>query len=77
MAARQNACKDYVPEKLPNLHSEVDNPPLESVFENFVTWKNREDGVLGELLGSVTFRNMKVADSKHAGFEAYKTNYTT
>lgn len=77
MAARTNACSGYVPEELPNLYTEVGNAPLTSTFENFVTWKNREDGVLGEKLGSIIFRNMKIADSKHAGFEAYKTNYTT
>lgn len=42
-----------------------------------MTWKNNEDGVLGELLGTIKFLNFKVADSKWAGFEAYKTNYSS
>ena len=33
------------------------NPSFETVFENFITWKNNEDGILGELLGDITFRN--------------------
>ena len=51
------------------------NPSIVSTFTDFVTWKNREDGVLGELLGAIEFKNMKVADSKVSGFEAYKTNF--
>jgi hypothetical protein len=37
-------------------------------FKNFTTFKNSEDGVLGESLGHIKFRDFKVADSKFAGF---------
>jgi hypothetical protein len=51
-----------------------DNPSIWSVFENFVTFKNHEVGVLGEHLGSIRFSNIMVADSKLAGFQSHLTN---
>jgi hypothetical protein len=45
-----------------------DNLSYEAIFENFITWKNNGDGVLGEILGDITFRNFKIADSKYSGF---------
>jgi len=44
------------------------NPAIWSTFENFITFSNNEDGVLGEVLGNIRFRNMMIADSKLAGF---------
>jgi hypothetical protein len=32
-----------------------ENPSTEQVFKNFITFSNNEDGVLGEVLGSVRF----------------------
>lgn len=77
MHPRENPCKEYLAEAIPDFFGETNNPVIISVFEDFVTWKNREDGVLGELLGSIKFINFKIADSRLAGFEAYKTNYSS
>jgi hypothetical protein len=44
------------------------NPTYPAVFENFVTFSNHEVGVLGEILGTIIFKNMVAVDSKLAGF---------
>ncbi len=54
----------------------IDNPAYWATFENFITFKNHECGVLGEVLGNVLFKNIMVADSKLAGFQSHKTNLT-
>lgn len=53
-----------------------DNPSIQAVFSNFWTWKNGECGVLAEEVGNVVFRDMMIADSKMAGFQAHLTNYS-
>ena len=52
------------------------NEAIESVFENFVLWKNEECGFLGEELGYTTIKNIKTVDSKKGGLQFHKTNYT-
>lgn len=39
-------------------------------------WKNGEAGLLAEETGSMIFENFTIAESKLAGMEFYKTNFT-
>ena len=48
------------------------NKPITAVFENFLGYKNGRNGVIGEDLGAVVFKNIKAADNKLAGFELNK-----
>lgn len=71
MSARKYPClptrnDDYNIEKFSDPFEE--NPAILIEFKNFTTFKNNEDGVLGEVLGYVKFTDFKVADSKLAGF---------
>ena len=52
------------------------NPPVPAVFENFVAWKNFENGVFAEHIGSIEFRNFMIADSRLSGIQISQTNFT-
>lgn len=52
------------------------NPPIPAVFENFVAWKNNENGVMAEHLGSVELRNFLIADSRLSGIQISQANFT-
>jgi hypothetical protein len=47
----------------------TDNPPIEAVYENFVSWKNKRNGAIGTHLGQVVFKNFHVVDNMLAGVE--------
>jgi hypothetical protein len=66
MAPRKYPCQPSRNDNLEDPFSE--NPAYWATFENFITFKNNECGVLGEELGNVRFKNIMVADSKLAGF---------
>ena len=73
-APRKYPCSPYRDDRLNNPWSK--NPPIPVFYENFITWKNFENGVQGEFLGWTVFRNMKIADSKQGGIEIQRTNYS-
>ena len=52
------------------------NPPIPAVFVNFTSWKNFENGVMAEHLGSVEFRNFMIADSRVSGIQISQANFT-
>ena len=74
-APRKYPCADFRNDKIEDPWKE--NPPIPAVYENFVTWKNYENGVQGEYLGWVVFKNMKIADSKQSAFVIQVTNYSS
>jgi len=43
------------------------NPSIPATFSNFITFANRESGVFGESLGTVTFDNFFIADFRVSG----------
>ena len=75
---------DYMPRKYPcedpsNFDTEdwySRNVPGYALFENFISWKNFENGVMFEHIGTVEFRNFLIADNRLAGFQISRTNYT-
>ncbi|CAK63336.1 unnamed protein product (macronuclear) [Paramecium tetraurelia] len=75
MAPRKFPCND--PANWVNDQPYIDNPSLQAVFEKFYTWKNNECGILGEELGNIYFKDIMIADSKFAGFQAHKGNFST
>ena len=46
-----------------------ENPPVPAQFTNFLGWKNMRNGVIGERLGAIKFKNIKTADNLRAGIE--------
>ena len=48
-----------------------DNPSFSTVWENFITFKNMEDGVLAEFVGNHIYRNFMVSDSKQSAFNNF------
>lgn len=64
-AARQYPCLPLVDESLVDPWS--GNPAIESIFNNYLLWKNAENGVLGEVLGYVTLSNFLIIDSGYSG----------
>jgi hypothetical protein len=52
------------------------NPSIQSVFSNFIIYKNLEDGVLAEQTGNVVFQNFTVGENYRSGFEFYLANFT-
>ena len=52
------------------------NPPIPAVFENFTAWKNFENGVMAEHLGSVELRNFLIAESRLSGIQISQANFT-
>ena len=48
------------------------NPSVNSVFNDFTTFKIGEAGLLAEETGDMIFRNFVIADSGHAGMEFYR-----
>lgn len=70
----QFPCQPYRNDALEDPFSE--NPAILNTFYNFTTFRNNEDGVLAEEMGWTIFDTFLVADSKRAGFEFYKTNYS-
>ena len=73
-APRKFPCEPYRNDNVEDPWKE--NPPIPAVYENFVTWKIFENGIQGEYLGWVVFRNMQVADSREGAFEIQRTNYS-
>jgi hypothetical protein len=45
------------------------NPLIPARFENFLSYKNGRNGVMGAALGAVEFHNIKTADNRLAGIE--------
>ena len=45
------------------------NPSVPAVYQNFTGWKNKRAAVMGEVLGEVTFSNIKTADNLQSGVE--------
>ncbi|CAD8161606.1 unnamed protein product [Paramecium octaurelia] len=74
MAPRLFPCRDVA--TWSNSQPYVDNPSLQAVFETFRTWKNDECGILAEELGNIYFKDIMIADSRYAGFQSHKTNYS-
>ena len=52
------------------------NPPVAAVFENFYAYKNFENGVMAEHIGSVEFRNFFIAESRLSGIQISQANFT-
>jgi hypothetical protein len=48
------------------------NPLITALYENFLGYKNGRNGVICEDCGALTFKNIKTADNKKAGFEMTK-----
>jgi hypothetical protein len=48
------------------------NPPIQANFTNYLGYKNGRNGVIGEDLGAVVFKNIKAVDNKLAGLEINK-----
>ena len=46
-----------------------DNPYVEAVFENFLTYKNKFSGVISEHTGGVTYYNMTAIDNNLVSME--------
>mmetsp|Transcript_28781 Transcript_28781/g.25949 ORF Transcript_28781/g.25949 Transcript_28781/m.25949 type:complete len:495 (-) Transcript_28781:2490-3974(-) len=63
MAPRKYPCRPVTDE---------DNEPIQAVFKDFLSWKNRRDAVIGERLGAVKFQNILSADMHRAGIEISK-----
>jgi cell migration-inducing and hyaluronan-binding protein len=53
--------------------NDEDNKHILAKFEDFLTYKNRRNGVIAERLGYVQFHNFKVADSAVGGMEVSLT----
>ena len=45
------------------------NPAVTAKYTNFSSWKNKDNGAIGDDLGDVWFEGFKVADNKLAGIE--------
>lgn len=58
-----------VPRQYPCLPISDTNPSVEAVFENFVSYKNKRNGMISERLGAVVFKNFTTADNGKAGME--------
>eukprot|EP00210_Caulerpa_lentillifera_P009344 g8908.t1 len=52
----------------------IQNPPIPAVFEDFVSFKNKRNGVSCSLIGEVEFRNFSLADNLRTGMEVVKVN---
>ena len=62
MASLKFPCKKSKDDSKKQIY--LDNPSFTTVWENFITFKNLEDGVLAEYVGDQVFRNFMVSDSK-------------
>lgn len=75
---------EYIPRQFPcEVYSDFDtndwfekNPPVPAVFENFLAFKNFENGLMAEHIGSVEFRNFIIVDSRLSGIQISQTNFT-
>lgn len=52
------------------------NPSIQSVFYNYVMYKNGESGLLAERTGNVLFQNFTIAESVKSAGEFFLTNFT-
>ena len=71
---RKFPCNDYSTFTTDDFYA--NNPPIPAVFENFLAYKNFENGLMAEHIGSVEFRNFLIADSRLAGMQISMTNFT-
>ena len=71
---RENPCADIVYDPTNTTDPYWKNPMITAVFENFTSWKNMENGAIALDMGSVIFKNFKVADNLIAGIEFELTN---
>lgn len=53
------------------------NKPILSVFENFLAFNNRDNGVQAEKMGYTLFKNMQLLENRLGGIIVHKTNYTS
>lgn len=65
LAARADPCADTIDLSAADVYST--NPVSESVFSNYILFKNMEAGFLGEKVGNLKIENFKVADSGEGG----------
>lgn len=74
----------YIPRNMPcnpslNLRANdwlLDNPGIKTVFNNFIAFSNRENGVVAEYVGNLVFDNFLIADSVLAGIQISDTKNT-
>lgn len=52
------------------------NPPIRATFSDFTTFKNKEHGLLIEMIGAIEFKNLLIADSLISAIEISQTNFT-
>ena len=52
----------------------TDNPPIQAEFHNFVSYKNKRNGLIATEIGAVSFHNFKTADNILAGMEVSITS---
>lgn len=69
MEPRTYPCQPMIFDELNNEDPYWQNPPIETTFNNFTSWKNNRDGAIAQFLGWVKFNNFKVADNKEAGIQ--------
>ena len=50
------------------------NPPIVAEFHNLVSYKNKRDGAIAELVGAMEWHNFKTADNLEAGMEVSMTS---
>jgi len=73
---RTNPCKPWVD------WTQESNPfavnfPIQATLNNFITWKNKIDGIASERSGAILFNNPIVADNIRAGIEVSVGRFTT
>ena len=54
----------------------IDNRGIKAVFSGFISFSNKDNGVLAEYLGNVEFNNFFIADSYIAGIQISDTQMT-
>ena len=48
------------------------NPHVNSIYKNFMTYKNKEDGISAHFIGAVQMLNITAFDNVNAGIEINK-----
>lgn len=74
LSSRENPCQSISVDQVNSSNSQ--NPSINSVFNDYVTYRIGEAGLLAEETGDMLFENFLIADSGHAGMEFYRTVLT-
>ena len=75
MIPRKYPCKPIVYDPANETDPWWQNPPITTIFEDFVGWKNMRNGAIAKKVGDVRFINFKTADNMLAGAEFAETDF--